>query len=150
MIGEAEGLLISGSRAGTFGRYLCEAAIQSVHAARAITGRINHDALGSLYALLASRSPSVGVLVGQAAAMVDAGEPNKARAVLGRLDASEVRSYQPYWVALANALAASGETGAARQALQTAMGLTEDVAIRSFLAQSLGSGSSMQALLPGR
>jgi RNA polymerase sigma-70 factor (ECF subfamily) len=142
MIGEAEGLLIAGSQAGTFGRYLCEAAIQSVHAARAITGQINHDALAALYALLASRSPSVGVLVGQAAAMVDAGEHKKARAVLGRLVASEILSYQPYWVTLANALAGSGETGAANQALQTAMGLTEDVATRSFLAQSLGSGTS--------
>jgi RNA polymerase sigma-70 factor (ECF subfamily) len=150
MIEEAEGLLISGSRAGTFGRYLCEAAIQSVHASRAITGRVNHAALGELYALLASRSPSVGVLVGQAAAMVDAGEPMKARGVLGRLVASEIRSYQPYWVTLANALAASGERVAAEQALQTAMGLTEDVAIRSFLAQSLRSGSSMQACLPTR
>jgi RNA polymerase sigma-70 factor (ECF subfamily) len=47
MIAEAEGLLISGSQAGSFGRYLCEAAIQSVQAARAITGRINHDALAA-------------------------------------------------------------------------------------------------------
>ena len=143
LIAEAEGLLISGSRAGTFGRYLCEAAIQSVHAARAITGRINHDALGALYALLASHSPGAGVLVGQAAALVDAGEPARARAVLGRLVASEVRTYQPYWVTLANALAASGERAAAEQALQTAIGLTEDVALRDFLARSLGPARSM-------
>jgi RNA polymerase sigma-70 factor (ECF subfamily) len=139
MMEEAEGLLISGSQAGAFGRYLCEAAIQSVHAERAIKGRINHEALGALYALLASRSPSVGVLVGQAAAMVDARQPESARAVLGRLVASEVRSYQPYWVTLANALSASGEKEAAKEALQTAIGLTDDVAIRSFLAKSLGS-----------
>jgi predicted RNA polymerase sigma factor len=67
----------------------------------------------------------------------------KARAVRGRLVASEVRGYQPYWVTLANALADSGEQVAAEQALQTAIGLTEGVAIRSFLARSLRSAPSM-------
>ena len=46
MIIEAEGLLTSASRAGVFGRYQCEAAIQSVHAQRPITGRTNHAAPG--------------------------------------------------------------------------------------------------------
>ena len=137
MIIEAEGELTAASRAGVFGRFQCEAAIQSVHAQRPLTGRTNHDALATLYRLLATHCPSVGVLVGQAAAMVEAGEHAQAIAVLRRLVAAEVSSYQPYWVTLANALAAAGDMLSAEQALQTAIGLTEDPAVRSFLAESL-------------
>ena len=137
MIVEAENALVTASRAGVFGRFQCEAAIQSVHAQRPITGRTNHGALATLYGLLAAHCPNVGVLVGQAAAMVEAGQPAAALAVLQRLVDGEVRSYQPYWVTLAAARAASGERCAAEQALRTAIGLTEDAAVRAFLAASL-------------
>lgn len=139
MIVEAESELTVASRAGVFGRYQCEAAIQSVHAQRPVTGRTNHDALATLYGLLATHCPSAGVLVGQAAAMVEAGEHAQAQAVLRRLVPAEVSGYQPYWVTLAAALAAAGDRPSAEQALQTAIGLTEDAAIRRFLAGSLKS-----------
>jgi RNA polymerase sigma-70 factor (ECF subfamily) len=67
----------------------------------------------------------------------EAGEPAQAIAALSRLAAADVSSYQPYWVTLASARAAAGDSGSASQALQTAIGLTEDPAIRSFLAASL-------------
>jgi RNA polymerase sigma-70 factor (ECF subfamily) len=137
MIIEAVQQLTAASRAGVFGRVQCEAAIQSVHVQRPITGRTHHDALATLYRLLALHCPSLGVLVGQAAAMVEAGEPAQAIAALSRLAAADVSSYQPYWVTLASARAAAGDSGSASQALQTAIGLTEDPAIRSFLAASL-------------
>jgi RNA polymerase sigma-70 factor, ECF subfamily len=136
MIIEAERELTEASRAGMFGRFQCEAAIQSVHAQRPITGRTNHLALATLYALLATHCPGVGVLVGQAAAMVEAGEHGQALAVLQRLVPAEVGSYQPYWVTLAAARAAAGDRGSAREALRTAIGLSEDPAVRAFLAQS--------------
>lgn len=139
-IREAELQLTGASRAGVFGRYQCEAAIQSVHAQRAITGQTNHAALAMLYGLLAERCPSVGVLVAQAAARVEAGEPQQALVVLGRLQEAEVRCYQPYWVTRMHALAAQGERSAAEQALQTAIGLTEDAAVRAFLAGALEPG----------
>lgn len=141
MIAKAEQLLTAASRAGVFGRYQCEAAIQSVHAQRPLTGHPQHDALATLYELLASRCPSVGVLVGQAAAMVEAGQPGRALGVLGRLVAAEVASHQPYWVTLATAHAAAGDGPAADHALQTAIGLTEDPAVRAFLVKSLRGGS---------
>ncbi len=141
MIAEAEELLTIASRAGVFGRYQCEAAIQSVHVQRPLTGHPQHEALATLYQLLATRCPSVGVLVAQAAAMVEAGQPDQALGVLGRLVAAEVSSYQPYWVTLATARAAAGDRASAEQALQTAIGLTEDPAIRAFLTGSLRGGS---------
>lgn len=134
MVIEAEQHLSVGSRAGVFGRYLCEAAIQSVHAQRAVTGRTHHAALTTLYSLLVERCPSVGALVNQAAALLEAGEPAQALAVLGRLDRSDVAGYQPYWVTLAHAHRAAGDGLAAAQALERAIGLTEDAAIRDFLA----------------
>lgn len=137
MISEAERELTIASRAGVFGRYQCEAAIQSVHAQRPIVGRTNHAALAVLYELLAARCPSVGVLVAQAAAMVEAGDAAGALAVLDRLVVAEVRSYQPYWVTLAAAQAASGAVRSAEQALHIAIGLTEDAALRAFLAEEL-------------
>jgi RNA polymerase sigma-70 factor (ECF subfamily) len=76
------------------------------------------------------------VLVAQAAAMVEAGEPGQALGVLQRLVDAEVRSYQPYWVTRAAALAAAGDGPAADAALQTAIGLTEDPALRQFLTAS--------------
>lgn len=139
MIVEAESELTSASRAGVFGRYQCEAAIQSIHAQRPFTGRAHHEALATLYGLLVTRCPSVGALVAQAAAMVEAGKHAQAIDVLRRLVVDEVRSYPPYWVTLAAALDAAGDRSAAEQSMQTAIGLTEDVATRLFLAQSLGT-----------
>jgi len=134
MIIEAEAQLTTASRAGVFGRYQCEAAIQSVHAQRPLRGEANHAALATLYALLAARCPSVGVLVAQAAAMVEAGKPGEALDVLGRLLATEVSAYQPYWVTLAVAQAASGKSASAAQSMRTAISMTDDPAVSRFLA----------------
>jgi RNA polymerase sigma-70 factor (ECF subfamily) len=133
LIVEAEGRLTNAAQHGKFGRYQCEAAIQSVHIQSPITGRTNHEALATLYGLLARHSPSVGVLVAQAAAMVEAGNPTNALAVLSRLPPSDVTGYQPYWVTLARAESVAGRQGSALQALDRAIGLTEDPAVRAYL-----------------
>ena len=137
MIVEAERELTLASRAGVFGRFQCEAAIQSVHAQRPITGSVQHEALATLYRLLATRCPSVGVRVAEAAAMVDAGRHQDALARLRAMPPAEVGAYQPYWVTLASALSAAGAPLDAAAALQRAIGLTEDPAVRAFLARSL-------------
>jgi RNA polymerase sigma-70 factor (ECF subfamily) len=133
LIVEAEGHLTTAAQRGIFGRYQCEAAIQSVHVQTPITGRTNHEALATLYGLLARHSPSVGVLVAQAAAMVEAGDPTNALTALSRLLPSAVTGYQPYWVTLARAESAAGHRAAALQALERAVGLTEDPAVRAYL-----------------
>jgi RNA polymerase sigma-70 factor, ECF subfamily len=137
LIIEAEGHLTGAAKRGVFGRYQCEAAIQSVHVHRPITGHTNHEALATLYGLLARHSPSVGVLVAQAAEMVEAGNPTNALAVLSRLSASDVTGYQPYWVTLARADSAAGNHGSALQGLERAIGLTKDPAIRAYLRSLL-------------
>lgn len=138
----AENELTTAARRGVFGRYQCEAAIQSVHIQRPITGRTNHEALATLYQLLAARYPSVGVLVAQAAAMAEAGDPGNALGVLRRLAAPDVGGYQPYWVTLANVQAALGDHESAQQALQRAIELTRDPAIRAFLTTHIARPGS--------
>lgn len=133
MIIEAEILLTSASRFGQFGRYQCEAAIQSVHVQRPITGRTNQAALITLYRLLGEHAQSIGVSVGLAAVLLEAGRATEAEAVLDGLAAKDIKAYQPYWVTRAKVLAALGQRDDARSSLETAIGLTEDASIRAFL-----------------
>lgn len=133
MIIEAEGLLTSAARSARFGRFQCQAAIQSLHVQRAITGQPRHEALRVLYDLLAAHAPTVGVLVGRAAAALDAGDPAAAIANLDALDRSATVHYQPFWVTRANVLAGLGRVSEALNDLETAMGLTEDAAVRAHL-----------------
>jgi RNA polymerase sigma-70 factor (ECF subfamily) len=135
LIIEAEGLLTAASRAGVFGRFQCEAAIQSVHAQRRLTGQTQHDALETLYALLVARCDSLGARVAQAAARLDAGRAQAALQGLLAIDEREIASYQPYWVTRWKALAACGRPAEAQQALQRAMRLTEDDAVRRYLSR---------------
>jgi RNA polymerase sigma-70 factor (ECF subfamily) len=131
---EAEAHLRRAAELASPGRYALEAAVQSVHAERARTGRTNWRALVALYDVLAARAPTVGVLVARAAAL---GEAEGAAAGLAALDAlphEAVSSYQPFWAARAHLLASAGEAVAARTAYGRAMGLSEDAAVRDFLA----------------
>jgi RNA polymerase sigma-70 factor, ECF subfamily len=57
---EAEGLLTQAARAGQFGRFTCEAAIQSVHAQRAVTGPAAHASAGHLAWAAGPVSPDCG------------------------------------------------------------------------------------------
>ena len=141
MIAEAERLLTAASRAGQFGRYQCEAAIQSVHVQRPIEGSVNHRALLTLYDLLAAHAPTAGILVARAATLLQAGDPAAALAALDTLTGQErIATYQPYWATRAHALRATGATAAARNAFHKAAGLATDPAIRAWLlAEAAGT-----------
>lgn len=135
LIIEAEHHLTTAAKAGRFGRFQCEAAIQSVHAQRGITGRTNTDALRLLYEVLARNAPSLGASVGHASVTLQAGDAAAALAILDALDASRVAAYQPYWVTRSRVLAALARAEDAQRALATALDLTTDDAIRRFLLE---------------
>ena len=81
---------------GRIGRFQLEAAIQSVHCERARTGRTDWNAIATFYEQLVRLAPTLGVRVGQAAAV---GETLGAEAGLAMLDAFDghaVAAYQPY------------------------------------------------------
>jgi RNA polymerase sigma-70 factor (ECF subfamily) len=133
MIIEAEAWLTAASREGRFGRFQFEAAIQSVHAIRAVTGVLNHAALDTLYALLAAHAPTLGVLVAQAAAKLEAGDAAAAMTILDTTPFDSRTTYQPYWTTRWRCLQALGRDVEAKAALDAAIGLTEHPAVRAYL-----------------
>lgn len=139
---EAEGLLTAAARAGRFGRYQCEAAIQSVRVQRPITGRLNLPALRTLYDLLIAQSDSIGARIGRAVVLAEGGAWSDARAELDALPADRVQTYQPWWVARYRVALLAGDRAAARERLAVAIGLTEDAAVRAYLVDLLADVSA--------
>lgn len=138
---EAENLLTGASRHAKFGRFQCEAAIQSVHAQRAVTGIVQHAALVTLYDLLLAHAPTLGVAVARAAALCEAARPSDALDALDALDATEghaLETYQPYWITRSRVTERLGRSDEARRTLERGIGLTEDPAVRAYLLRKLG------------
>jgi len=133
---EAEALLVAASKAGQFGRYMCEAAIQSVHVQRAITGTTHHAAIARLYDLLAAHEPTLGVLVARAAAVGEAQGAQRGLDLLDELPSAQIETYQPYWATKAHLLKRLGRQEAAYVCTVKAVGLTADPAIREYLADA--------------
>jgi RNA polymerase sigma-70 factor, ECF subfamily len=140
MIDEAERLLRQASAANSPGRFQLEAAVQSAHAARRLTGATDWKAVGDLYDTLYALTGSPVVAINRAAAVAHTQGAEQGLALLmaagaeGRLDA-----FEPYWVAKADLSARVGDVDAARQAYITAIGLQTDPAARAFLVERLGS-----------
>ncbi len=133
---EAESLLVAASRFGRFGRYQCEAAIQSVHVQRPITGRLDVGALRRLYDLLESQVPSIGVRVARAAMLLEAGDLDAAANALDAVAGDRVAAYQPYWVARGMLAAKVGNPDEAAAAQDRAIALTRDPAVRAWLERA--------------
>ncbi len=140
LIDEAEALLFLAAAMGRSGRYQLEAAVQSAHAARRISGRTDWPAILSLYDALAAITFSPVVAINRAVALA---EVTGAEAGLAALDDAgadaRLADYQPYWAARAQLLAAIGDAAAAEQAYQRAIGLEFDPAVRRFLLRRCAS-----------
>jgi len=136
LIEEAEALLLRASRLQRIGRCQLEAAIQSAHAARRLTGLTAWAEVVALYDALLARTESPVVALNRAVAV---GELHGAAAGLAALDrvAADQRltDYQPYWAARATLLADTGDADAADAAYARAIGLEPDQAVRRFLQQ---------------
>lgn len=133
LIQEAEAELTQAATLKQLGRFQLEAAIQSAHAQRAFSGTVNWADLALLYEGLIRRAPTLGALVGQAAAIAEAQGVDQGWVLLERLPPATVAHYQPYWALKAYLLKRSGKVSEARAAYIRAIGLVEDPAIRQFL-----------------
>jgi RNA polymerase sigma-70 factor, ECF subfamily len=133
---EAEGLLTQASRGGRFGRFQCEAAIQSVHAQRAITGQLNLGALETLHGLLARFHPTVGGLVAHAAVRRLQGDAAGALATLDGLRET-AWSYQPALVLRAHCLR-DLDAGDFPKAAKAALDATADPKVKAHLLREFG------------
>ncbi|WP_420430388.1 RNA polymerase sigma factor [Hyphobacterium sp.] len=132
-IAEAETLLGTALRMGRPGRFQFEAALQSAHNARHITGTTDWAAIRAIYERLVAISPTLGALIGRAAAMAQTGDPQSALAALSALPENRIIAHQPYWATRAHVLKLAGDTDAAREAYGRAAGLTADPSVRAYL-----------------
>jgi len=123
---------------GRYGRFQLEAAIQSVHAERARSGRTDWAAIALFYEGLMRISPTLGTRAGYAAAVAEANGPEAGLAVLESIDPEAVSHYQPYWAVRAHLLQRLGKTRGASDAYDRAIGLAEDPAVRRFLLEKRG------------
>jgi predicted RNA polymerase sigma factor len=138
LIEEAERHLSEAFTQGRSGRFQLEAAIQSVHAERARTGRTDWTAIAVFYERLIRISPALGTQAGYAAAVAEAKGPEAGLAVLESIDRDAVADYQPYWAVRAHLLQRLGKTREAADAYDRAIGLAEDPAVKEFLLQHRG------------
>ncbi len=138
LIDEAESHLAEAFRYGRSGRFQLEAAIQSVHAERARSGRIDWAAIAIFYEQLIRISPTFGTRTGYAAAIAEANGPEAGLAVLDAIVLDDVSGYQPYWAVRAHLLQKLGNKPEALDAYNGAIGLAEDPAVREFLLQKRG------------
>ena len=139
-IEEAEGLLRRPALSHAPGRFQLEAAVQSVHAARRLSG---DDRLGR-HRVALRRALRPDRLSGRRRQSRRGGRAcARARGGTGLLEEvgaqGGLAGFEPYWVAKADLCAKLGETGAARRAYGLAIGLQTDPAARAFLIERLAA-----------
>ena len=135
LIEEAERHLAEASKHGRPSRFQLEAAIQSVHAERAHSGRTEWPAIIRFYEQLIRISPTLGTRTGYAAAVAEGCGPEAGLAALDAIDPGAVTEYQPYWAVRAHLLHRLSRLREASHAFDRAIGLAEDPAVKQFLLQ---------------
>jgi RNA polymerase sigma factor (sigma-70 family) len=140
MIEEAEKHLRSAAAFKHMGRYQLEAAIQSVHASRAKTGRIDWKEIALLYEGLVRIAPGIGSLVGRAVALARAEQPAAGFAALEQIPWDRTADYQPYWAARGHLLRLLNRKDEAREAFGRAASLTDDSGLREYLFKRAAAG----------
>jgi RNA polymerase sigma-70 factor, ECF subfamily len=134
LIDDAETLLRQASAIGATGRYQLEAAVQSAHVVRRLTGRADWVAIVAIYDALLALTGSPVVAINRAVAIAETRGPAAGLLALdGLAGDARLRDYQPYWAARAGLLAANGDAVAADRAYERAIGLEPDAAVRAFL-----------------
>ncbi len=148
MIDRANRLLNAVQDLHQFGRYQLEAAIQSIHIGRALTGATDWGQIVTLYEGLLHFAPSLAAGVGYAVVVMEARGPEAALAVLDSLEPDRMADYQPFWTARANILQRLGQAEAAHDAFERAIGLTRHAGQRAFLRarQAAGQGTSQPTI----
>jgi RNA polymerase sigma-70 factor (ECF subfamily) len=132
LIAQGESLLGRAHKAGRIGRFQLEAAIQSVHCARASTGVTDWPALLKLHAALIRSAPTLGAQVSLAAVIARVEGPT---AGLASLDTLGHPRFQPYWATRAHLLALNGQPEAAAESYAKAISLTTEAPMVAYLTK---------------
>ena len=134
MIGDAERVLRRAGTLGVIGRFQLEAALQSAHVFRRLTGASNWADIVAIYDALLAVTGSPVVAVNRALARAEVEGAPTALAILDALS-GDLGEYQPYWAGRAELLGRTGAKEEARKAYDMAIGLERDPAVRRFLQQ---------------
>ncbi len=95
----------------------------------------NWEAVALLYEGVVRVAPTIGALVGRAAAVAEAYNAAKGWTLLEEIPAAAIERYQPYWALVAHLLTRLERPGEAAAAYDRAIGLCEDSATREYLAR---------------
>lgn len=133
LVAQGESYLRRAHPFGRIGRYQIEAAIESVHCARARTGTTDWAALRKLYAALVSIAPTLGARVAFAATIGRTEGAEAGLAELNRTAGPAVQRFQPAWTTRAHLLAEAGRTDDALHAYEKAISLTTEPGVREYL-----------------
>lgn len=125
--------LAQADASSAIGRFQLEAAIQSVHAHRAVTGVTDWTALGMLYAALMQRAPTLGAAVGQAAVLGETAGPAAALRLLDDLNGPAAAQLQAYHATRAHLLSQLSQPQQAATAYDRAIAMATDAPTRRFL-----------------
>lgn len=134
LIAEADRMVARAGSAGTLGRYEIEAALQSAHAARRLSGRNNWADIVTLYDALQILVNSPVVAINRALAVAEVDGAAAGLAAMPDAEADKrLATYQSHWAARADLLARTGAAHEAASAYDMAIGLERYPAVRSFL-----------------
>jgi RNA polymerase sigma-70 factor (ECF subfamily) len=135
-IDEADSLLAAATGLAAPGRFQIEAAIHAAHMHGLMHENVPWDWIVKLHETLLLIAPSIGADVALAAALLQARGARAAWEKLRAIAPEDVVTYQPYWVIAAETLRALDREGEAEAARTRALALTEDSAVRAYLAAS--------------
>lgn len=133
LIARGEQYLHRAHALGRIGRYQLEAAIQSAHCARAVTGTTDWRALVALHEALLGVAPTLGARVAHAAAVARVDGPPAGLSLLEAITEPAVQRFRPAWALRAHLLASSGQVEVAVPAYDRAIALTTDGPARRYL-----------------
>ena len=154
MLIEAHQLLLQAETLKRVGHFQLEAAIQSAHTRRAFfESKTDWEEILLLYEGLVRLAPTVGALVGRAAAAAEARGAEVGLELLGAIPAEWVVNYQAYWAQQAHLLKLAGRREEALMAYDRAIGLSDNAATRDFLAEQRAGilpAAEINPKVPGR
>ena len=143
LIEEAEVLLLDTAKLGRLGRFQLEAAIQSAHCHRRLSGSTDWNAVLQLYDGLYALTGSVVVALNRAIALSRRDTPQAGLAALEAIATdTRLEDYQSFWAVKADLNDRAGRHNEARLAYERAIGLESDPAVRASLQDR------MRALAP--
>jgi predicted RNA polymerase sigma factor len=137
-IDAAESLLRRASLVNRAGRFQLEAAIQSAHIERLRGTPVDWKAIALLYEGLVRIAPTFGALLGRAAAVAEAYGPDRGLELLEQLASDPAsETHQSYWATRGFVLQRLGRLEESRSAFSSAIAITHDPAVRTFLQRTI-------------